>query len=334
MRIGLIHISRRADTWANYHVWTLRRFGQELIDTHEPPIEVQDCCLPIGPFPECMWRPPDCDVYLRIDDSLMYDTPPEYRPLIYYCSDSHVQDGVGRAEIAAGADWTFCAQRDATKPFGGFGDAWLPHRAWFRPEPQERKVGIASCITLSDNNLFGPRTRLARRIASKVPKLSQAPLAGQIVIRGGVWHSPMAQLYSQSQIVWHCGVGNDIPMRILEGAACGACVVSSRITDNGLEDMFGDLIPQFDIPQDCLNAGDDLQHEIDTPDPCIDLLCDLLSKPDECAERGRAIREIVLDRYCYEHAVNAILDKAIDLACGQDDGLDADQEPDLKLVMP
>lgn len=294
MRIGIIHLTQRIDSWSNYYAWELRRRGHEVVW----------CAEFIGPFPDYQWRPPDCDFYLQIDDSRSYETPSIYRPLIYLCSDTHVPDGVDRGVIAGNADFTFVCQVNGgevlvasmtePKPM-----AWMPHAAWFFPErAKEMKFDVCSHMVLgqTDHPIFGERSQLCHRIVDelcqRVPDRSGNKVY-RVRIRSGIFHHEMADNYAVSRIVWHHSVGNDLAMRIFEGAACGACVVSNRIKDNGMEEIFGDLIPQYD-----------------TADECINLIRSLLDKPKECEERGRELRKLVEGQHRYVDRVDRVLDKA------------------------
>lgn len=283
MRIGLIHISNRLDTWGNYYAWELRRRDHEVVW----------CAEPVGPFPEFKWRDADCDIYIRIDDSQNFETPPIYHPLIYLASDAHVPDGVNRKKIAFEADHTFFCQKNAESLLYGAGEyEWMPHAAWFFPErAKEPHLDVCSFMVLGpdDHSLFGERSRLARRLASELDR-------SRVAIRKGPIHDNMATGYKNSRIVWHHSVGNDIAMRIFEGAACGACVVSNRIVDNGMADIFGDLIPQYE-----------------TADECMDLIRSLLAKPAECEERGRELRTLVERMHRYRHRVDRVLGRAEEL---------------------
>lgn len=291
MRIGLIHVSRREDTWGKYYSWEFTRRGHDVVW----------CAEPIGPYPEVQWRKPDCDVYVRIDDSGAYAAPWGYRPLIYLCSDTHVQDGVNRVTIVEDSDVAFIAQHSAWvdleerfKNGGGRMKSveWMPHAAWFFPERKAMPVEWDVCSYMvrshEGHSIFGERTKLSHRILDELRTKGRRIQIGQ-----GPIHHEMANDYAASRIVWHHSVGNDIAMRHFEGAACGACVVSSRIKDNGMEELFGDLIPQYD-----------------TPAECIDLIRSLLAKTGECEERGRELRKLVEACHQYRHRVDRVLGKA------------------------
>jgi len=294
VKIGLIHLTQRVDSWGFYWAWELRRRGHEVVYLPEE----------VGPFPEAAWREIACDVFVRIDDSQSFDTPDWCRPLIYLCSDTHVSDGVKRHKIAFEADHTFFCQKNAKSIQYGTGQyEWMPHAAWFFPERQKvLSLDVCSFMVLGEDihPIFGERSRLARRLDDILNErlthdTPESLREFKTKIRGGVFHQEMAAEYARAHIVWHHSVGNDIAMRHFEGAACGACVVSSRIVDNGME-IFGDLIPQYD-----------------TSDECIDLIRSLLAKPDECAERGRELRKLVEGRHRYAHRVDRVLAKAEEL---------------------
>lgn len=273
MRIGLIHYSHRRDTWCRYYSWQLRKLGHE----------VYWLCESIGPR-AFQFRDIKCDLYLRIDDSLGYEFP-DYKPLIYLCSDTHVVDGVTRGDIAEKAGFTFVAQKNATQAEGGIGDEWLPHAAWFTNEhsPGKDCYDVSSCMTLG-NGLFADRTRIAQAIREKYPVVH---------IGRGAIHEEMASIYANSLVVWHHSVNNDIAMRHFEAAAIGTPVVSSRIEGNGMEEVFADLVYQYDDEGECM-------VKIDA----------LLSGCYARGGRGRDFRKLVLAKHMYANRVERVLEVA------------------------
>ena len=272
IKIGLIHLTQRYDSWGKYILWGLRRYF--------PQHTVEMCALDVD-VGEFQWAPSNCDVYIRIEDSDSYHTPEAYRPLVYWCGDTHIQDGVPRKQIARDADFTFVAQKNAV---GEIGDEWLSHAAWYAFEPEKTpRLCISSAVTLDTANpIFAPRTRIAKRIVQSFD---------EVYIRGGIYFKEMSNMYANSLMVWNHPVNNDIGMRVMEGFACGACVVTGRIKDNGLEDVF----------------GDELVLQYDTEEECLDLIQKGRADPADCRERGRAGREIVMRGELYKHRLQQLV---------------------------
>lgn len=278
MRIGLIHVSHRKDTWGRYLLWGLRRWF--------PQHEAVWCAQRVD-IDEFMWAKPDCDVYVRIEDSGAYRVPETYRPLVYWCGDSHISDGVPRKQLAREADFTFVAQKNAV---GDIGDEWLPHTCWYTPEPEKSpKWLVSSAVTLSDKNpIFAERAEIAGRIKVLFGK--------HVNIKTGIYFKDMARLYADSHVVWNHPVNFDLGMRVFEAFGCGACLVTGHIKDNGLEDIFGDIPLQYDTSPDCMKL---IEH--------------CWAKPDDCRERGMAGRKIIQEGHTYHHRLERLVAKCEEL---------------------
>lgn len=244
------------------------------------------------------WAPPNYDIYLRIEDSGTYTVPSSYRPLIYWCGDTHIADGVDRKQIAQDADFTFVAQKNAV---GDIGDEWLPHSAWYSRESDERPLLVSAAMVLDPDacSIFRPRTTLATEIRDRygVP-FDGVHSAGtnRVTIRSGVYFKKMADLYGNSLIVWHHSVANDVAMRHFEGAACGAAVVCSRVKDNGIEDIFGDLLFQYDTGEELMDI---LDRAADTRK----------ALGEGFRERGRELHKLVTARHMYRHRLERLVGK-------------------------
>ncbi len=283
MKIGLIHRSIRHDTWGKYVLWCLRRYF--------PLHEVEWCGLNVD-VDEFRWASPNCDIYIRIEDSGLYTVPSAYRPLIYWCGDTHISDGVDRKRIAEDADFTFVCQKNAV---GDIGDEWLPHSAFYSREGEDRRLFVSAAMVLgADNPIFRRRTELAQAIRRRYADRN-------VEIGTGIYFKRMADLYGRSKIVWHHSVGNDVSMRHFEGAACGAAVVCSRVVDNGIEDIFGDLLFQYDTDEelfDILDRASDPYYYLHDGFPYC----------------GRELHKLVTAKHMYRNRLERLVEKCETLA--------------------
>lgn len=240
---------------------------------------------------EFQWAKPDCDIYIRIEDSGAYHIPGEYRPLIYWAGDTHIRDGVPRKQIARDADFTFVAQKNAV---GEIGDEWLPHAAHYVRNGDKRPYFLSAAMVLNAANpIFAERTRIAMQLPERYKRF------GSVIVRPGIYHKEMANLYAQSLVVWHHSVGGDLAMRHFEGAACGAAVVCSRVLHNGMEETFGDLVVQYeDEPH--------LHYILNRAgtDPAA---------RERMRERGRALQTLVKEKHMYKHRLERLVEKAEEL---------------------
>ncbi len=287
MKIGFLHLGQRSDTWAKYYLWVLRNKYPQ----HEVVVLGED----IG-YRQFKLLEVACDIYLHIDDGMNYEIPALYRPLIYVCSDSHIADGIARADFSKKADYSFCCQKSAV---GTFGQEWLPHAAYYFPpdfkdQPHEMKYDISSVMMLkSGHSLFGTRTQLAMGLKQKYPRS---------FIETGPVHEAMADIYARSLIVWNYSINEDISMRLFEAAAAGACILTNRLHVNKVEDVFGDLAVLYEDEKDLHEKA---QY--------------LLAHRDECVERGRALKNLVAPKsaddlgHTYEARVKRVLEVAHEL---------------------
>ena len=285
IRIGLIHLSQRYDSWGKYLLWGLRKFF---------PQHVAEMCGLNVDVDEFQWASPNYDIYIRIEDSGTYEVPLSYRPLIYWCGDSHIPDGAPRKQIAHDADFTFVAQKNAV---GDIGDEWLSHSAWYSREGDTfRSPSVSAAMVLDPDacSIFRPRTTLATEIRDRYG-------ACHVTIRSGIYFKRMADLYGRSQVVWHHSVGNDVAMRHFEGAACGAGVVCSRVIDNGIEDVFGDLLFQYDTNEELFDILDR------AADPRKAL-------GEGFRERGRELHKLVTAKHMYRNRLERLVEKCQELA--------------------
>lgn len=284
MKIGFLHLGTRVDTWAKYYLWTLRRDYPQ----HEVIILGEE----IG-HKQFRLSNQKCDVYLHIDDGLNYAIPDDLRPMIYVCSDSHMNDGINRKLFAAKADYSFCCQKSAV---GEFGREWLPHAAYYFPEldktaPKAIEFNVSSVMMLNAQNaFFATRTQLAQAVKDNFDK---------VFIETGPVHEKMAEIYSRSYVVWNYCINEDINMRLFEAAAAGCAIISNRLHNNKVEDIFGDLVVLYDGKADML-----------------DKLHKMLANKSECIQRGEALRQLVAAKsggHSYSSRVKRILEVAAQL---------------------
>lgn len=144
----------------------------------------------------------------------------------------------------------------------------------------------------------------------------------------------VGRVYSQSRIVFNCSIAGDVTMRIFEGTACGAMVLTDSVS-NGLDELF-EVGREVVIYQDDADLLDKiayyLAHEEEreaiaragqrrtlgehTYQHCVQKILSAVSAPDfrllspmraaSPKERWRARREV----YTHLHMVDALLDEA------------------------
>ncbi len=107
----------------------------------------------------------------------------------------------------------------------------------------------------------------------------------------------MAQVFSKSKIVFNKSTINDLNMRVFEALSCGSLLITDRLYNNGLEDLFTD--------RKHLVIYDNYEH--------LEELVDYYLKHDEEREEiARQGREEVLARHTYKHRMKELLEIVIE----------------------
>ena len=198
----------------------------------------------------CASLPDAVDLYLWVDPAGRYfpagieDLP---MPTACYLIDVHL--GEWRKQAARFFDAVFIAQKDYLEPYRracGHGQVyWLPLAA--APDvhkradvPRKYEVGFVGNIVFAHR-----KTARFRRLRA---------ISGRWVTNDFYRaYSPeeVGDVYSRSRIVFNTSIAGDVTMRIFEGTACGALVLTDSIA-NGLEDLFrvGQEIVTFEDDDD------------------------------------------------------------------------------------
>ncbi len=154
-----------------------------------------------------------------------------------YIVDAHL--GHWRAQAARFFDVVFLAQKryvEAYKRQLGHDQVhWLPlaastHAHRDHALPRIYDVGFAGNIDRAHRN-----TPRARRLALLRKKFTVNPETS------GLTPEDVGRVYSQCKLVFNTSIAGDATMRLFEGAACGAAVLTDPIApDNGAAELFGD----------------------------------------------------------------------------------------------
>lgn len=235
--------------------------------------------------------PQSPDLYLWIDPANRYFPPGiEDLPIPTACYLIDVHLGTWRQHAARFFDAVFIAQKDYLDRFrqsvGHDQVDWLPlaaapdvHRQWDLPKIHD--VGFVGNLNLAHRT-----TARARRL-----KL----IAGRFQTNDFYRFYPpeeVGRVYSQSRIVFNTSLADDVNMRVFEGAACGALVLTDSVA-NGLGDLFA-------IGREIVTYADD-----------VDLLGKIayyLAHEDERAQIARAGYQRAQAQHTYAHRVQTILD--------------------------
>ncbi len=279
------------------------------------------------------------DLYLWVDPAGRYFPPGIERlpiPTAGYLVDVHL--GRWREQAARFFDAVFIAQKDYLERFrravGHDQVYWLPLAAasdvhYDHHLPRIYEVGFVGHIARAHRRT--PRARRLRQIAGRFHTNDWARV-----------YTPeeVGRIYSQSRIVFNCSIAGDVTMRVFEGAACGALVLTDAIA-NGLEELFeigreivvyrddADLMEKIEYyltheeeREAIARAGQRrvlqehtylhrMQRLVEVVSaPGFRLLAPMRAAPP--SERWRARREV----YIHLHMVDALLDEAQRLGWG------------------
>jgi glycosyltransferase involved in cell wall biosynthesis/SAM-dependent methyltransferase len=153
-------------------------------------------------------------------------------PKVAYLIDTHIAPDL-RLAMAWHFDAVFLAQQGQVEAFRQAGISnvqWLPlacDPALHAVGPFERTIDVAYIGTL-DPEEQSRRRALLDQIAARFPNHRI----------GKAWPTDMAEIYARSKIVVNFAVERDVNMRVFEGMAAGALLITSEA--DGLESLFTD----------------------------------------------------------------------------------------------
>jgi hypothetical protein len=206
-----------------------------------------------------------------------------------YLVDVHL--GAWRQQVARFFDAVFIAQKDYLDTFRrvvGHDQAyWLPlaaapdvHRQHNLPKLYD--VGFVGNIVRAHRTT--PRARRLKLIADHFRTndfyRSYTP-------------EEVGRIYSQSRIVFNTSIAGDVTMRLFEGTACGALVLTDSVA-NGLNEL-------FEVGREIVIYQDDTD--------LLGKIAYFLEHEDERATRARAGHQRTVDQHTYVHRMQTMLEK-------------------------
>lgn len=159
------------------------------------------------------------------------------RPMLYWASDTHIQNGVPgdsypyRLEMAKRADYPFVAQKRAVeqmKADGVINPIWLPHAveplAYPRVDVATKRYDVCFVGHINTENRENALDRLFREFPNFY--------YGQRLFEAA------AQKFCESKIVFNIAMTDDVNMRCFEAMGTGSFLLTNRIPT--IEDLFED----------------------------------------------------------------------------------------------
>ena len=206
-------------------------------------------------------------------------------PTAWYGIDTHM-DYEKHVRIGRLFDATFVAQKEYVgrlRADGVHQVYWLPlaFEPSLHPDPEpERTLDIAH-VGSGQVQVNPERHRLLDRLRERFPSNRFGPASPQ----------EMGRIYASSRTVFNRSVNNDVNMRFFEAAGAGAVLVTDRLLDYGVDELFEEgrhFVTYTD--------GDSLVRAVES----------LLASPATCGEMGRAARLHVLAHHTYVHRARAL----------------------------
>jgi hypothetical protein len=231
------------------------------------------------------------DLFLWIDPAGGYFPPGiEALPIPSACYLIDVHLGHWREQAARFFDAVFIAQHDYVDRFkqavGHDQVYWLPlaaapdvHRQLDRPRTLD--VGFVGNLALAHQ-----KTARARRLQLLALRFATNDFYRQYT------PAEVGEVYSQAKIVFNTSIAGDVTMRIFEGTACGALVLTDSIA-NGLDQL-------FEIGKEIVVYQDDAD--------LLDKLAYYLAHDDERERIALAGQRRTLQQHLYTHRVQQILE--------------------------
>jgi len=172
-------------------------------------------------------------LYLRIDHGdYKFDIPRKLRPAVFWAIDTHLKKPYRKIrEQAKHYDVVFCAQKNGAERLRRevkVDALWLPlgcdpeiHRKINTPKKYD--IGF-----VGRNAQKFSRGRQMEMLKNKYPNS----------YIGAADFSRMGEIYSASKIGFNSSIINDINMRVFEIMSAGCFLLTNRIKNNGLSDLF------------------------------------------------------------------------------------------------
>jgi len=203
-------------------------------------------------------------------------------PRVFWAIDSH-QFLPLQAEKARYFDLVFSAQKYAAQHLGPNAE-WLPVGASLHEVDHhlERKIEIGFIGNVFPG-LHERRRRVIERLKRDVPGF---------IHYCNVFFDEKARLTSSMKIMVNVSLDNDINLRVFETMACGAMLITDRIHNNGLEQLF-----------------EDGKHLVtfETEDELVAKIRYYLSHEEEREAIARAGQERVLANFTHTHVIQYAL---------------------------
>ncbi|MEW6609269.1 MAG: glycosyltransferase [bacterium] len=206
-------------------------------------------------------------------------------PTVWYPGDP-IYNFHWQKEIAPIFDFLFIYQKelvDKYKELGNNNVYWLPYGCDLdiHKKYEGKKIYDVCFIGNTEISLHPERVEFLNRLSRRFNVYIDKKFLDE-----------MAQAFSQAKIVFNKSTKNDLNMRVFEALSCGSFLITDRLFNNGLEDLF--------VDKKHLVIYDNYEH--------LEGLVDYyLKHPEEREEIARQGREEALKKHTYEHRMNQLI---------------------------
>ncbi len=226
-------------------------------------------------------------LYLRIDHGdYKFDIPRNLRPAVFWVIDTHLKKPYKKIkEQAKHYDVVFCAQKDGAERLRRevkVDAQWLPLGC----DPEiHRKINIPKKY---DIGFVGRNAQKFSR-GRQLEMLKNKYLNSYI---GAADFSRMGEIYSAAKIGFNSSIVNDINMRVFEIMSSGCFLLTNRIKNNGLADL-------FEEGRHLVTYGNNRQ--------LLELIEYYLKNAEEREKIAAAGYELIIKKHTYFHRVQTLM---------------------------
>ncbi len=279
-------------TTALYLIRAFREIGCQVVvvsDMDHPEAHFRrESCFDVFEFARQQRLQPDAVLFVEGGTRRLFPSGLERLDCLtaWYAIDSHLHLALHQ-DTARLFDATFVVHQPFVQPIASKGAEhvyWLPVAAGpeiFRGEAA-RDIDVAY-VGSTDQGLHPERARLLNLIRDRYPR----------TYLGAASPERMVDIYNRAKVVFNRSVSNDINMRYFEAMGAGAALVTDRLRDCGVEQL-------FEPGRDFLEYTDDAS--------LLQAIDGLLADDERRRRMAAEARERILARHTYRHRVQAVLE--------------------------
>lgn len=290
----LVIASMSATATANYFVTAFKRAGHELLvcsDVAGPQVDMVARGLIDT---EAIFRKnsfaADAVVYFEGGSMRLLPDTSKVKscPTAWYAIDTHM-DFDKHVRIGRIFDMSFVAQKQY---LSALAEAGVRHAQWL---PLAFATALAPLEPLAkDTDIAYVGSENAEMHPKRTALLNVLRAEFSATRFGRASPAEMGRIYAGAKLVFNRSINNDVNMRFFEAMGAGAVLLTDRIVDNGVEDL-------FEEGYHYLTYCD--EHDL------VRLVRELLVDPIRMQQIGDAARSRVMSAHTYQHRADELVSK-------------------------